>query len=99
MPDILPGQLIQVTGVSPKRIDGKYWVQTVKHSLSSSGYSTNLTVIQNSTLLYEGLRGTFKSLNPNPNTLPSASSPDRALALNTSEPTVPVIPDVQTGVA
>jgi hypothetical protein len=95
IPDLVPGQVIRVTGVSPKRIDNLYSIQTVKHSLSSSGYSTSLTVIQNSTLIRDAVRGTFKSQNPNPNTLDRTV---RDATLNTFGPTVPVTSSTQSGV-
>lgn len=94
IPDILPLQNIKVTNVSKKRIDGNYTVMTVKHSLSSSGFMTNLTVIQNATKLWDTVGGIFPSLTPNPNTVPAATSTQTAAnALggdaSVSVPTVP----------
>ena len=99
IPDILPLQNIKVTNVSPKRIDGNYTVLTVKHSLSSSGFTTNLTVIQNATQLWNTVGSVFPSLTPNPNTVPAATSQQRSANDLVGDQSVGVPTELQTGVA
>lgn len=109
IPDILPLQNIKVTNVSQKRIDGNYTVMTVKHSLSSSGFTTNLTVIQNATKLWDTVGTTplgsilsapsvFPSLTPNPNTVPAATSAQTAASSLGGDATVSVPTVPQAGV-
>lgn len=50
IPDAVPNQIYQVTGIS-SRLDGFYMLQSVRHNLSSSGFTSSLTVIQNSSQL------------------------------------------------
>lgn len=50
IPDILPGMVVYVQGLG-KRIDSQYSVFTVKHNLSSSGFTTTLTVVQNASAI------------------------------------------------
>lgn len=59
-PDIIPGMNVDVKGLG-KRIDAPYSVQAVKHSFSSSGFTTSLTLIQNSGQLSQSLQGAFKN--------------------------------------
>ena len=79
-PDILPGQILQVEGVG-KRLDARYAVFNVKHNLSSSGFTTSLTLVQNSASLTTALQKTFIATDPSqaasltPN---SSASPDIA---------------------
>jgi phage protein D len=47
IPDLLPGQLVEVAGVAAKRIDGNYAVFEVTHSLGDGGFSTKFTGISN----------------------------------------------------
>ena len=76
-PDLLPGQIVNVCGVS-RRIDGKYAIMEVKHELSSGGYSTSLTLNQSATAIWTAQDKVFKSLDPNMNATASATSSDRA---------------------
>lgn len=56
IPDILPRQNVNVVGLGT-RIDGKYTVQKVVHKLSSSGYTSTLTLLQYSAKLAAALGG------------------------------------------
>lgn len=47
VPNLRPGQIITVRGVSKGRIDGEYAVFEVTHSLGSGGFSTKFTAYSN----------------------------------------------------
>jgi len=51
LPDLEPGQLIQVNGVAKERIDGKYVVMTLEHSIGSGGFTTKFTAVTNTAQL------------------------------------------------
>lgn len=92
-PDIIPGMNVGVVGLG-KRIDAPYTVQAVKHSFSSSGYTTTLTLLQTSGKLSEALRQAF------PGTIFGQNKPATPVASPASQiapqGTVPVNPTPQS---
>jgi hypothetical protein len=88
-PDLIPGMKINVSGVS-KRIDGHFMVQTVKHSISASGFTTSMTVRSNLASLTNSLNKTYNSSISDTSTAPSSpSTPAPALDNGSSGGTVP----------
>lgn len=67
LPDAQPGNMYEVRGLS-LRIDGPYICHALKHSVSASGFTTSLTLIQNSQLMVQAIldKITPKQTNPNP---------------------------------
>ena len=59
IPDILPATNVAVVGLG-SRFDGTYTVFKVQHKLSSSGYTTSLSLVQSSTKLTAALQKAFK---------------------------------------
>lgn len=47
IPDITPGDVVAVRGISQKKYDGNYAVFVVTHSIGSSGYTTRLDLRSN----------------------------------------------------
>jgi hypothetical protein len=60
IPDILPGFKVKVVGVS-ERIDGAYSVYSIKHDISSSGFTTSLTLKANFASLTTSLNTTYNA--------------------------------------
>lgn len=54
VPEVFPGEMYQVN-IGSKRIDGKYICHALKHSMSASGFTTSLTLIQNSQLMVQAI--------------------------------------------
>jgi hypothetical protein len=67
LPDAQPGNMYEVRGLS-LRIDGPYICHALKHSMSASGFTTSLTLIQNSQLMVQAIldKITPKVKNENP---------------------------------
>jgi hypothetical protein len=64
LPEVFPGLLFQVTGVS-SRIDGYYVCFGVKHNVSASGFTTTLTLVQNSSAMTQVLQNKVSPSGPN----------------------------------
>lgn len=47
IPTLVPGQIIEIAGISPKRIDGLYIVFEVTHTLGTGGYDTSFVAYTN----------------------------------------------------
>ena len=60
IPDLLPGFKVKVMGVST-RIDGLYMVYNIKHDISSSGFTTSLTLKSNFASLTQSLNTTYNA--------------------------------------
>ena len=92
-PDIIPGMNVAISGLG-SRIDAPYSVYAVKHSLSSSGFTTSLTLMQNSGKLSEALQQAF------PGTVFGQSNPVTPVASPASQLDTPkgvyVTPNVQS---
>jgi hypothetical protein len=94
MPNVIPGVMLQVEGVSA-RIDGKYVVYEVKHALSASGFQTSLTLRGNFAALSESLNETY---NVNlANTQRAVATGDTATGTGGSS-TVTVYPRAERGI-
>ena len=75
-PDVQPGMNLNVVGMG-QRFDGNFIVMEVNHEYSSSGLSTNLTLIANASKIWGALRETFPTLDANSNVAaPPKSQPD-----------------------
>ncbi len=54
LPDAIPGNMYDVR-IGSRRIDGFYVCHELKHTMSASGYTTTLTLIQNSQLMVQAI--------------------------------------------
>lgn len=79
-PDLIPAMNVDVRGLG-KRIDGRYTIFEVKHSVSNSGFSTSLTLYQSNAQLRKALQAQLGSSLFNQETPFSPSSSDTASQL------------------
>lgn len=63
-PNLIPGTVVQISGVS-ERLDGKYAVFEVTHTLGTGGYSTSFTAVSNVAQLSDRLNNMRTAVNPN----------------------------------
>lgn len=91
LPNLMPGTLIEVIGVAQDRLDGKYVVFEVTHSIGSGGYSTNFTAYSN---VMSGTTRGFGKQVANPN----QQKKDETAPSATSNSTVTIQPKVEKGV-
>lgn len=56
IPDAVPAQIFQVQGLG-ERLNGYYTLFEITHSISSSGYTSSLKLVQNSRLMTQALNG------------------------------------------
>jgi len=95
IPRAFPGLMYQVTGLG-KRIDGFYSCFGVRHSISGAGYSTSLTLIQNSQLMVQALLNKIE-----PRATNDAAALDQAVPPNNDLSAIvdgiPVSPQSQDG--
>jgi hypothetical protein len=82
IPNLRPGQVVQVEGVG-KRLNGKYAVFEVTHTLGSGGFSSRFTAISNVGQLSEKLNNMRGATNPNTQTKNDAA-PEASLARTNS---------------
>ena len=81
LPDAIPGNMYDVRGVS-KRIDGFYVCHALKHSMSASGFTTSLTLIQNSQLMVQAILNKISPRGKNENQpVPNATGTESQLRL------------------
>lgn len=90
IPDLFPGALVAITGVSKNRLDGNYLVFDVTHTVSSGGFTTRFTGITNIAQL-AGQLG-FGTPAANPNTQTKQTTPAQASTTNNNTIEVPVKP-------
>lgn len=64
VPSLIPGQIVQVQGLSA-RIDDKYVVQSLKHTISSDGYTTSIELWQNSSFMQTNGMNAIRAAIPN----------------------------------
>lgn len=93
IPDLLPLQNIKVTNVS-NRLDGLYTVLSLKHDVSSSGFTTSITAIQNAMGIFDKSRGLYT---PAQTSQAVVKPPDPAASQLAPAPTTPVTPKPQRG--
>lgn len=74
IPDIIPGMIVTVKGISKTRIDQNYIVKSVKHNYSSSGLETSLSLVQNALGIWSNL--TAIKVAPNPNEQRAEANPN-----------------------
>ena len=91
LPDALPGNMYEVRGLS-LRIDGLYICHALKHSVSASGFTTSLTLIQNSQLMVQAILNkiTPKVTNENP-PIPDAPGTESQLRIPDGVAVVPTV--------
>lgn len=81
LPEALPGTIYDVRGLS-KRIDGFYVCHALKHSVSGSGFTTSLTLIQNSQLMVQAILNKISPQGKNENApIPDATGTESQLQL------------------
>ena len=67
-PDLNPGAVVRVRGISKNRFDGNYFIIKAEHVVSSDGYSTSLETVSNASKLTEGMdpTGAVNTKQPDP---------------------------------
>jgi len=91
IPDVFPGNMYEVRGIS-RRIDDKYVCHAVKHSMSASGFTTSLTLIQNSQIMVQAILDKIspKATNQNP-PIPDAPGTDSQLDMSDGVAVTPTV--------
>lgn len=64
VPSLLPGQIVQVVGLSA-RIDDKYVVRSLTHTISGDGFNTSIDLFQNSSFMVSNAVTSLRSAVPN----------------------------------
>jgi phage protein D len=75
VPTLLPGNLIEIKGVS-KRFDAKYVVFELEHLLGSGGFTTKFTAISNTAQLTATMAGMVAPKQSNPKPAPPTTESD-----------------------
>lgn len=79
IPNLVPGQVVEVAGVAKTRIDGKYAVFEVTHTLGTGGFTTSFTAFSNVGQLSSRLNRAKPATNPNTQAS-NSKSPDATTA-------------------
>lgn len=67
IPNLRPGQVVSIAGVSKTRIDGNYAIFEVEHTLGTGGFETSFTAYKNVGNLSQRLNSGIQAVDANPN--------------------------------